>query len=39
MWIEYLDSTVLRHGGNRGKWYALIGRIAKSRLGLQGMEG
>ncbi len=34
--IKYPDSAVLRHGGNRGKWYALIGRIAKSRLGLQG---
>ena len=36
LWGKFPDYAILRHGNKKAKWYALIGRIAKSKLGLQG---
>lgn len=36
-WMELPDYAVLRHGDN-GKWYGLIMRLEKKRLGLAGEE-
>ena len=36
-WMKYPDHTVYRHPANR-KWFALIMKVPKSRLGLVGDE-
>ena len=35
LWAKYPEYAVLRHGNSKGKWYALIGKIRKTKLGLQ----
>ena len=35
LWEKYPEYAILRHGNSKGKWYALIGKITKIRLGLQ----
>ena len=32
---EHPEYAVLRHGNVKGKWYALIGKISKTKLGLK----
>ena len=29
------EYAILRHGNAKGKWYALIGKISKTKLGLK----
>ncbi|WP_040975595.1 MmcQ/YjbR family DNA-binding protein [Necropsobacter massiliensis] len=36
LWAKFPEYAVLRHNNAKGKWYALIGKIAKAKLGLQG---
>ena len=35
LWEKYPEYAILRHGNAKGKWYALIGKIRKMKLGLQ----
>ncbi len=35
LWSKFPEYAILRHGNSKGKWYALIGKITKIRLGLQ----
>ena len=35
LWEKYPEYAILRHGNAKGKWYALIGKIRKTKLGLQ----
>ena len=35
LWEKYPEYAILRHGNSKGKWYALIGKIRKIKLGLQ----
>ena len=35
LWSKFPEYAILRHGNGKGKWYALIGKITKIRLGLQ----
>ena len=35
LWAKFPDYTILRHSNAKGKWYALIGKIAKTKLGLK----
>ncbi|QIW15729.1 hypothetical protein A4G20_04985 [Pasteurellaceae bacterium RH1A] len=34
LWQNLPDYAVLRHASAKGKWFALIGRISKAKLGL-----
>lgn len=38
LWEKYPEYAILRHGNAKGKWYALIGKIRKMKLGLQEEE-
>ena len=35
LWEKYPEYAILRHGNAKGKWYALIGKISKTKLGLK----
>ena len=35
LWEKYPEYAILRHGNAKGKWYALIGKIRKMKLGLR----
>ena len=35
LWAKFPDYAILRHSNAKGKWYALIGKIAKTKLGLK----
>ena len=35
LWAKFPDYAILRHSNAKGKWYALIGKIAKRKLGLK----
>ena len=35
LWAKFPDYAILRHSNTKGKWYALIGKIAKTKLGLK----
>ena len=36
-WARYPDYAILRHGDNR-KWFALVGNVARNKIGLTGDE-
>ena len=35
LWAKFPEYAILRHGNAKGKWYALIGKISKTKLGLK----
>ena len=35
LWEKYPEYAILRHGNAKGKWYALIGKISKTKLSLK----
>lgn len=35
LWVTHPEYAVLRHGNAKRRWYALIGRISKTKLGLK----
>ena len=35
LWAKHPEYAVLRHGNAKRKWYALIGKISKTKLGLK----
>lgn len=35
LWAKFPSYAILRHSNAKGKWYALTGKIAKTKLGLK----